>query len=592
MFGVFGAPVLWTAPVRVALFWLVTALVTLLVYARLAPLGPGEALAIVGEALRGNIARVSTEAFAFTLAGSIAAFAAGLLVAHVLFHAIAVRMAIGAARRVVETAGSKSDFAARHRAIDAALREHPLLGYAWREFDETVIKTEVPFRNTLRPQTFFTVAALREKLAGLKIMSGVPGYFVGIGLLLTFTGLVIALSKAAAGTQAAHLAADGAGAQAMQGALRELLEAATFKFATSIAGLAASIVLSFSFRLITIGLESSLHAFCEAVDGRLDYVPPQAVTMEMRNGIYAQLESLESLTSDAFFSRLGAQVAPSLQAAVAPLTSSIDQAVGQLTTTNRDGVEALLNRFLEGVQGGAGSELKEIGASLRTLHGALDKVRTDMSGSGEDFSRRMSDAAVGASGQMEQAMSRVLSRLESQVMGLADVLAASARAHEGHARAVDHVAMRSGQTAEAFGRSAEAIRAAIEPVGRSNERLIGASEAMGQSAAALVEGQRGAAALAQAVSTQVERLTALWADYEARFGKIDVDLGLAFEKLATESLKQSKLLADQTVRVDAGLAKAVDTLSAHVRSIGSGAEDLAEAVEDLGRVLGARGPAA
>jgi len=566
----------------VGLFWAVTLVVSGLVYARVAPLGPGETAAIVAEAMHGNIGRVSTEAFAFTLAGSIAAMAAGLLVAHLLLHGVMVRLALAEARRLVETAGSKQEFARRFTAIDSGLAAHPLLGYAWREFDETVIKAEVPFRNTLRPQTFFTLSALRDKLPGLKIMTGVPGYFVGIGLLLTFIGLVIALSKAAAGTQAAQMAVGGAGAAAMQGALRELLEAATFKFSTSIAGLAASIVLSFSFRLIGIGIETSLHRFCEAIDGRLDYVPPQAVTMEMRNGIYAQLEALDTLASDAFVQRLGAEVAPALASAVAPLTASVDQAMGQVGASSRDGVEELLNRFLTGVQGGAGSELKEIGASLRTLHGALERVCTDMSGSGANFSQAMTDAASGASGQMEQAMGRVLGRLEGQIAGLADVLAASARAHQGHALAVDRVAARSGEAAEAFGRSAEAIRSAIEPVGRSNERLAGVAESLGQSAA-------GAAELASALTAQTERLTALWADYESRFGKVDEDLGRAFEKLATESRKQSQLLAEQTVRIDAGLAKAVDALSAHVRSIGSGAEDLAEAVEDLGRVLATRG---
>ena len=95
------------------------------------------------------------------------------------------------------------------------------------------------------------------------------------------------------------------------------------------------------------------------------------------------------------------------------------------------------------------------------------------------------------------------------------------------------------------------------------------------------------AQLAGTLADQAEKLGALWASWEARFGEIDADLGRAFEKLATETRKQSQILADQTGRIDAGLAKAVDTLSGHVRAIGDGAEDLAEAVEELGRALGA-----
>ena len=76
-------------------------------------------------------------------------------------------------------------------------------------------------------------------LSGLKLLSTIPGYFVGVGLLLTFIGLVIALSKAASGTSS--------DAKSMTDALRQLLNAATFKFSTSIAGLFSSIVLSMLF---------------------------------------------------------------------------------------------------------------------------------------------------------------------------------------------------------------------------------------------------------------------------------------------------------------------------------------------------------
>lgn len=587
--GVFGGVALWSTPVRVVAFWAIVSVVVLSVFGRLSPISGAEAVAILLEAGRGDIGRLTTEAFAFSLAGAIGALALGLLVAHAVMHAVLPRLAIAEARRLIASTSGKQDFAARHGEIAAVLSAHPLIGYPWREFDDTVIKAEVPFRNTIRPQAFFTAAALRERLAGLKLMTGEPGYFVGIGLLLTFIGLVLALSKASAGTAAAQAAGGGAGAAAMQAALGQLLQAATFKFATSIAGLAASIVLSLSYRILNVGLERSLHAFCEAIDGKLDYVPPQAVTMEMRNGIYAQLEALDHIGSDAHAARLAAHMAPTVGQALAPLTASVDRAMGQVTASSQQGVEAMLDRFIAGVQGGAGSEMREVGESLRLMHGLLDKVRSDMAGSGEDFSRRMAEAASGASGQMEEMLGRAVARLEGEITSLANVLSASVKAHEGQARAIDVAAMRSGETAAAFVRSAEAIRSAVEPMDRANQRIVGASEAMDRSASALTEGQTAATALATALTAQADKLTAMWASHEARFGQIDEDLGRAVEKLALETRKQSQLLADQTTRIDAGLAKAVDTLSAQVRAIGSGAEDLAEAVEDLGRVLAGRG---
>ena len=45
------------------------------------------------------------------------------------------------------------------------------------------------------------------------------------------------------------------------------------------------------------------------------------------------------------------------------------------------------------------------------------------------------------------------------------------------------------------------------------------------------------------------------------------------------------ILADQTTKVDAGLARAIDKLAPFVKDIGEGAGELAESVEDLKNVF-------
>ena len=55
----------------------------------------------------------------------------------------------------------------------------------------------------------------------------------------------------------------------------------------------------------------------------------------------------------------------------------------------------------------------------------------------------------------------------------------------------------------------------------------------------MVESQKAFTSLSQAIVAQTTRLTELWGGYEKRFGKVDEDLGRAFEKLAAETTKQS-----------------------------------------------------
>ena len=104
----------------------------------------------------------------------------------------------------------------------------------------------------------------------------------------------------------------------MQSALRELLHAATFKFATSISGLAASIVLSLAFRLFAVRVEASLNAFCEAVERKLDYIAPQSVSLQIRDSLKEQVDELKAINSEQFFARLGQEVGPSINSAFTP----------------------------------------------------------------------------------------------------------------------------------------------------------------------------------------------------------------------------------------------------------------------------------
>ena len=476
MGGLFSRRAFWAWPFRYFTYWLVVAVVVSATYRSFGRLSVADMFDVIIQASHGDWSRVSTQNFAVSLAWALGAFAAGLFVGSMIFHTILVRLAIRDARRIVEGTGTKADFAARYDEISRRLDEHPLLGHAWTGFDGTLVRSDGVIRNTLRPQLFFSLAALRERLPGLKIIPGIPGYFVGLGLLFTFIGLVLALSKAAAGAEAAR-AASGAGAEAMQGALRELLQAATFKFSTSIAELAASIILSFAFRLFNIGVESSLSDFCRALETKLDYLAPQKVTLEMVETLDAQLAELKAINSEEFFARLGQDIGPPMQealySAVAPLAERLGEAIGQLESHSQSGVEALLQRFTDSVQGSAGTELRELAASLNSMQGALEEARQGISGSGEDFSRRMSAAAenlnrlvaeagqslglsseqsretlehmlaalrvsfeeankkvdeslaqsaTGASARLESAMGRVLDQLEGQVGGLRDAM--------------------------------------------------------------------------------------------------------------------------------------------------------------------------
>src|SRR5262245_21373675 len=174
---------------------------------------------IIGQVSHGDFQNISNESFAYALACMIVSFAAGLAFAIYMMHVLAIQFSLWVARWELEQFKSPPEFQDKFHNISQALSEDKLIGHAWGEYAKTCVREKTVFA-TLRPQSFINPNIARERLFGLKLMPTIPGYFVGLGLLLTFIGLVIALSKAAGETAAAS-------PEGMTQSLRELLDAAT-----------------------------------------------------------------------------------------------------------------------------------------------------------------------------------------------------------------------------------------------------------------------------------------------------------------------------------------------------------------------------
>jgi hypothetical protein len=363
-----------------------------------------------GEAFAGHIENVSKQEFAFSLASLLSALALGLAFAFYLLLVLPTQLTLGRARALVARAQGKDKalaevrraFATSFEGVRSKLGKNWLLGHAWFEFNETLFDTDNqrPIGSTVRPHAFFNTGLAREKLGGLKMMNAVPGYFVGLGLLLTFVGLVFALYKAGA-------AATAGDANAMATEMGELLQIATFKFSTSIAGLGASLVLSILFRWYFVLIEAAFDRFNAALERGLLYSPPQAISMEISRTLNEQLVQLKDITQGEFFARMGSELAPRMNSAIseamAPIAEHIGNAVGGLTTGNERGIQDMLAKFVDSLQHGAGTEMRELAATLKQLQMSIVEMQGGLRGSGSDFSDKLGEAADNLNRMVERA---------------------------------------------------------------------------------------------------------------------------------------------------------------------------------------------
>lgn len=164
-------------------------------------------------------------------------------------------------------------FRQRFPSVFEGLAQDPVLGEAWRSYAATL--TPVPgneqtFGSARPPHSVFDDTLFARVGINLRFYQAVPNILVGLGLLFTFLGLVAALHFASSGVTAADI-------REAQAALRELLSAATFKFVTSIAGLAASIAFSWREKIHLHEAQAEIGRFCRLLEARVVPLTPEAL---------------------------------------------------------------------------------------------------------------------------------------------------------------------------------------------------------------------------------------------------------------------------------------------------------------------------
>jgi hypothetical protein len=110
-----------------------------------------------------------------------------------------------------------------------------------------------------RPSTYITLASLERTGLRLGLMQALPNYFVGLGLVMTFLGLIAGLWFASQGMRTADMIEARA-------ALVHLLNSATFKFLTSVAGITMSLIVSLAFRMAVQSLRGRLDLLCDRIE--------------------------------------------------------------------------------------------------------------------------------------------------------------------------------------------------------------------------------------------------------------------------------------------------------------------------------------
>jgi hypothetical protein len=469
-------------------------------------------------------------------------------------------------RQLVGRRRGVTEFAANFVTIDERL-SGSIVRNGWYEYRAYLRPTEFAVRCLRRPDEFLSIHSTDSKSFPARFFAASHGYFTGIGLVLTFIGLVAALKFAATGIASPDpvVAKD---------ALNALLGAASFKFMTSIAGLGSSLLLSIAASSASYAVEIAITNLARDLERSMQPIVPEGVAFDQLAATRTQLGQLERIEAE-----LRASRAPSVQ----PQPAVAD-------TESHAALEKICAAFVTEIRGTTSDELQQLTGKLGDIGDAIGAMQNHVGRSGDQFAAQIDLAAtrlLAAATKLQEsvglsadhagdrlaakidAMADVFARGETVLSGAADKAATTLLKGAGEfdiSLRAQIISMREiagtlDRTRDAMDGTATTWMACTAPVvasvGASREIAAELRQIAGQVGSA----QSDMAAMAQAFGQLSERVGATWESYRDRFEKIDGDLAAMFDRLQGGTRAFGEDIMDFVGKLDTSLANGMQAFS-------------------------------
>lgn len=333
------------------------------------------------------------------LAAVITIFGAGIILV-ALTQTIREYRLIHLARSIVGKR-TEAEFARDFNLIDQDLSSIPKINAAWGEFSETLIHPEfdgqsnlvTPCKNTQRPQVYFS---LRELDMGPDFAKVFPSVFVGIGLSLTFLGLISALGEA---VQAINASAGDT--SNIQQAIGNLLQISSAKFYASLFALFMSVLMTISLRLMSWGLSGQLARLNRSIEAGVRFLTPEQLALEANKLLENQLGQLRTFNTDLAM-KIGEQVQSSLKESLAPVIQRLDDMGGDMTKQNIDAIKNITEEVTKGIQGATAGSMDRVAATLDSISDKLGGLSDTLSGALSNFDAEFRQMLEGLKNSLQQ----------------------------------------------------------------------------------------------------------------------------------------------------------------------------------------------
>lgn len=417
----------------------------------------------------------------------------------------------------------RANFAERFPEIDAAMIESgpgqvAMLSRSWEEYRETIVDVSSRdcLQNTARPDNFFLDLVNEPKRLGW-----LANIFIAFGLLITFLGIIAALTAATASMQ-------GTDADGMREGLQQLLAITAAKFWASVGGLIGSIMLRFVDHRSKQELSAQLSSLCDYLEHGMAYLPPQRIAIDQLHEAQEQTPAVKDLAT-----RLALTIEESFQRQVAPMVSSLEtisRGIDQINGAGSVGIVDAMREHAGAEMEGLASAMSNLGAMMTTLSESMSAQRKVMDENLEQLK------AAGAT---------------------------------------------SLQAAEAFERASKEVNTAVDPFLRASSSIEAALDATQTVVADQSKSADEARKQLQSISEQLTATAAsaetAWRDYQERFQIVDNSLAEALEALSSASHEHAAHVVKHVGDIDSRLGEGIQRLAAALEPL----KEFSDQADDL-----------
>ncbi len=480
--------------------------------------------------------------------------------------------------------------------LSDAIQRLGILENGWRSFKDTLeVRTdELDGKETIytlhSPSMHMSEARILGAAINLRFYQALPNILVGIGLFFTFIGLVMALYFASKGVAAASV-------EIAQGALRDLLSAATFKFLTSLAGLFASLIFSWREKVVMHRVTGEIDELHRELESAFQSSSLEKLGVERNSAIRRQEMILGEMLNEArqqtaqlkrFETDFAVSIANALDNKLGPrfmhLAEQLGEAIKQLSvrigSVNQEALEKMLLDFRNALTQGTGDELKRLAS---VLEGLAEKLQA----TGEGLGKGMGEAGVkiaDGAGLLES----VLVNLKADIVDLGDVVnKATENGKEATTRlfeSADQLVRIHSALGETLGEINDA-GSSIESVAGTLVESLDDFKTMQENVVSRMDlAFRSASEAHDALKeagTQIGKVASdlggAWQSYRDRFEKVDEDLDKTFQSLQEGLENYSANLRTFHSTLDSQFGKAVESLGALVNGLGDQVDELVDA---------------